>query len=160
MRGQGEAGRIEITSKPRIDTYLKEMKATRMTVLTAVLFLSACSGSPFQANLDSLEVTVPASLPTFGKVIYPAKAAMFQNSPVGFNTVSLVGNAAATNVLANVKANLYARTSDPVGTAGCSSESGVVICNAADQTKISPQSLSSPAMAAKPHSGSRTRTGC
>ncbi len=141
MRGQSEAGRIEITSKPRIDTYLKGMKYTRMTVLTAVLFLSACSGSPFQANLDSLEVTVPASLPTFGKVIYPAKAAMFQNSPVGFNTVSLVGNAAATNVLANVKANLYARTSDPVGTAGCSSESGVVICNAADQTKISPQSL-------------------
>ena len=117
------------------------MKATQMTLLTAVLTLSACSGSPLQANLDSLEVTVPASLPTFGKVIYPAKAAMFQNSPVGFNTVSLVGNAAATNVLANVKANLYARTSDPVGTAGCSSESGVVICNAADQTKISPQSL-------------------
>ena len=121
------------------------MKATRMTVMTVVLTLSvclsACSGSPLQANLESLEVTVPASLPTFGKVIYPAKAAMFQNSPVSFNTVSLVGNAAATNVLANVKANLYARTSDPVGASGCSQEAGVVICNAADQIKISPQSL-------------------
>jgi hypothetical protein len=103
--------------------------------------LSACSGSTLQANLDPLEVTVPASLPTLGKVIYPAKAAMFQNSPVSFNTVSLVGNAAATNVFASVKANLYARTSDPATAAGCSQEAGVVICNAADQTKISPQSL-------------------
>ena len=117
------------------------MKATRTTLVTAAFLLSACSGSPLQANLDSLEVTVPASVPTFGKVIYPAKAAMFQSSPVGFNTVSLVGNAAATNVLANVKANVYARTVDPVGVSGCSQEAGVVICNAADQTKISTQSL-------------------
>ena len=110
-------------------------------LLAATLTLSACSGAPLQANLDSLEVTVPASLPTFGKVIYPTKAAMFQNSPVSFNSVSLVGNAAATNVLANVKANLYARTVDPVGVSGCSQEAGVVICNAADQTKITTQSL-------------------
>lgn len=114
---------------------------TVLTSLTVVLFLNACSGAPLQVNLDSLEVTVPASVPTFGKVIYPAKSAMFQNSPVSFNTVSLVGNAAATNVFASVKANLYARTSDPVGSAGCSQEAGMVICNAADQIKISTQSL-------------------
>ena len=122
------------------------MKTTSNTMLlTTILALStglnACSGSPLQANLESLEVTVPASLPTFGKVIYPTKAAMFQNSPLSFNTVSLVGNAAATNVFASVKANLYARTVDPVGASGCSQEAGVVICNAADQIKISPQSL-------------------
>ena len=135
-----------ITSKARTDAYREGMNITSSLMLTAATLalsatLSACSGAPLQVNLDPLEVTVPASLPTLGKVIYPAKAAAFQSSPVSFNTVSLVGNAAATNVFANVKANLYARTSDPTTAAGCSQEAGVVICNALDQIKISTQSL-------------------
>jgi hypothetical protein len=121
-------------------TFMRMISNT-IFVAAATLALSACAGAPLQVNLDALEVTVPASLPTLGKVIYPAKAAAFQSSPVSFNTVSLVGNAAATNVFASVKANLYARTLDPASAAGCSQESGVVICDAPGQTKISTSSL-------------------
>lgn len=106
-------------------------------IASATLALSACSSAPVQIPLDPLEFTAPAIAPTFGTVIFVAKAAKFQSLPGSFSTVSITGNAAATNIDPEVQADMYASTSDPASIPGCLAAGEAVIClNAAGPTKI------------------------
>jgi hypothetical protein len=156
-----EPERAKITSNARVHPYRDGMKSFSSTIpktisktisktilLSAATLalganLSACSSAPATVPIDPLEFTLPAALPTLGQVIFPAASASFQKSPVSFTTVSLTGNAAATNVLLAVKANIYARTTDP--STDCTKvtvdTTSVYICSASTQTKVSSQSI-------------------
>jgi hypothetical protein len=144
-----EPERAKITSNARVRTYREGMKIFSSTILKTILLsaatlaLSACSSAPATIPIDPLEFTLPAALPTLGQVIYPAASASFQKSPLSFSAVSLTGNAAATNVILAVKANIYARTTDP--STDCTqvsvSTTSVYVCSASTQTKVSSQSI-------------------
>jgi hypothetical protein len=118
------------------------MKSFSSTILLATTFalpigLNACSSAPVQIPLDPLEFTAPAIVPTLGTVIFVAKPAKFQSLPGSFSTVSITGNAAATNIDPEVQADMYASSGDPASIAGCLAAGEVVIClNAAGPTKI------------------------
>jgi hypothetical protein len=113
-----------------------------MLLSVATLALNACSSAPVTVPVDPFEFTLPAALPTLNKVVFPASSATFQKSPVGFSAVSFTGKAAATNILFAVKANIYARTTDP---SDCQSvtvgTTSLYICDAATQTKVSSQAI-------------------
>jgi hypothetical protein len=104
--------------------------------------LSACSSAPVTVPVDPFEFTLPAALPTLGQVVYPAVSATFQKSPVGFSSVTFTGSAAASNVIAAVKANIYARTTEP---SECNkvtvNTTSVYVCDATAQTKVSSQAI-------------------
>lgn len=110
-----------------------------LTASLLALSLTACSGLSVGVNLDSASVTVPAAAPTFGKVIYQKNASNFLSSPVNVSSVSLEGQSSASNVVATVKAFVYARTSDPSLDPVCTTSGSVVICDASSQTKVSGQ---------------------
>jgi hypothetical protein len=104
--------------------------------------LSACSGAPIIVPVDPVEFPLPAAFPTLGQVVYPAASASFQKSPVAFSAVSMTGNAAATGVLLQVKANIYARTTDPSDcTKVTVNTTSVYVCDANTQTKLSSQPI-------------------
>jgi hypothetical protein len=108
---------------------------------TATLALNACSSAPVQIPLDPVEFTLPLIPPTAGAVIFASKAAKFQGSPVGFTTISIAGNGAATGVSADIVANLYASATDPTTNSGCLALGEVVVCLPTGLTKITSQSL-------------------
>jgi hypothetical protein len=111
-------------------------------VTAATLALNACSSAPVTVPVDPFEFTLPAALPTLGQVVYPAVSATFQKSPVGFSAVTFTGNAAASNVLLAVKANIYARTTEPSDcTKVTVSTTSVYVCSASAQTKVSSQAI-------------------
>ena len=113
-----------------------------MLLSTAILALNACSSAPVTVPVDPFEFTLPAAAPTLGQVIYPAVSATFQKSPVGFSAVTFTGNAAASGVIFAVKANIYARTSEPTDcTKVTVSTTSVYVCSASTQTKVSSQAI-------------------
>jgi hypothetical protein len=123
---------------------MKTSSSTILMVATLALSasLSACSSAPVTVPVDPFEFTLPAALPTLGQVVYPAVSASFQKSPVGFSSVSFTGNAAASNVLLAVKANIYARTSEPSDCQKVTvNTTSVYICAAGTQTKVSSQAI-------------------
>jgi hypothetical protein len=105
--------------------------------ISLALSLAACGGLSINVNLDSANVTVPAAVPTLGKVIFPKDPSNFLSSPVNIRSVSLEGQSSASNVVATVKAFVYARTADPAPDSNCTVSASVVICDAASQTKVS-----------------------
>jgi hypothetical protein len=118
------------------------MKVTSSLILLATFALSACSTAPVTVPVDPVEFPLPAAFPTLGQVVYPAASASFQKSPVGFSTVSLTGNAAATGVLLQVKANIFARSTEPSDcTKVTVNTTSVYVCAASTQTKVSSQSI-------------------
>jgi hypothetical protein len=140
-QGRNEAFTGQITSKLGFGAYCERMKATS-SLIFATLALSACSTAPITVPVDPVEFPLPAAFPTLGQVVYPAVSASFQKSPVGFGAVSLTGNAAATGVVFQVKANIFARTTDPSDcTKVTVSTTSVYVCDASTQTKVSSQPI-------------------
>lgn len=127
--------------KSILNTILKTIFVAAATLALGAS-LNACSSAPVTVPVDPFEFTLPAALPTLGQVVYPAVSATFQKSPVGFSSVSFTGNAAASNVLLAVKANIYARTTEPTDcTKVTVSTTSVYVCSASAQTKVSSQAI-------------------
>ena len=95
------------------------------------VLMVACSNPIFGVNMNDVTLSVPAVGYSAGQVLYSSGSSKFNKPTIAFTSVKLRGNSSQTGAsLQTVKLFLYARTTAPSGTTGCTS---TTVCSASSQ---------------------------